>query len=114
MSNLPDGFVLDQPPNQQAAPALPDGFVIDHPSMWQDAVKSADAGIGKGLTTLLGLPGNVATFAHAVAPQGVTDAIKSVPGANWLYNHIPGRPCGRGSSCRAATVGKACPGWRTA
>jgi hypothetical protein len=90
MSNLPDGFVLDQPPNQQAAPALPDGFVIDHPSMWQDAVKSADAGIGKGLTTLLGLPGNVATFAHAVAPQGVTDAIKSVPGANWLYNHIPG------------------------
>jgi hypothetical protein len=90
MSNLPDGFVLDQPPNQQAAPALPDGFVIDHPSMWQDAVKSTDAGIGKGLTTLLGLPGDVATFAHGVAPQGVTDAIKSVPGANWLYNHLPG------------------------
>lgn len=90
MTDLPDGFVLEQPNNnQQAAPALPDGFTLEHPSMWKDVAKSAASGLENGTADALGLPGNLATLAHAVAPQAVTDAIKRVPGAQWLYNHLP-------------------------
>ena len=89
MSELPEGFVLDQPKNQQA-PALPEGFTLDQPSMAADVAKSVGSGLEQGTATVLGLPGDVASLAHAVAPQSVIDAVKAVPGAKWLYNHLPG------------------------
>ena len=39
MSELPPGFVLDQP----SVSALPPGFVLDSPSMAEDAAKSVGA-----------------------------------------------------------------------
>jgi hypothetical protein len=55
-----------------------------------DSIKSIDAGIGKGLTLLGGMPSDLASLAHSVAPQSVIDKVKAVPGAQFLYNHLPG------------------------
>ena len=89
MSELPAGFVLDQPNNQQSAPALPAGFTIDHPSMWEDVAKSAASGLEKGTAAAIGLPGDLATLAHSIAPQAVIDRVKAIPGAQTLYSHLP-------------------------
>jgi hypothetical protein len=62
----------------------------ESPGYASDIMRSADAGIGKGLTTLLGLPGDAASLAHSVAPQSVIDNVKAIPGAQFLYNHLPG------------------------
>lgn len=59
-------------------------------SFGSDVAKSVGSGLEQGTATALGLPGDVASLAHSVAPQGVIDAVKSVPGAKWLYNHLPG------------------------
>ena len=68
----------------QSAPAAPTESVLS------DTLRSADAGIGKGLATLGGLPGDLASAAHAVAPQSVIDKVKAIPGAQFIYNHLPG------------------------
>src|SRR6478672_10574297 len=59
-------------------------------SLGSDLAKSVGSGLEQGTATALGLPGDVASLAHAVAPQRVIDAVKAVPGAKWLYNHLPG------------------------
>src|ERR1700738_4988338 len=59
-------------------------------SLGSDLAKSVGSGLEHGTATALGLPGDVASLAHSVAPQGVIDAVKAVPGAKWLYNHLPG------------------------
>jgi hypothetical protein len=60
-------------------------------------LRSADAGIGKGVTALLGLPGDAASLAHSVAPQSVIDKVKAIPGAKFLYDHIPGSEALKGT-----------------
>jgi hypothetical protein len=60
-------------------------------------LRSADAGIGKGVTALLGLPGDAASLAHSVAPQAVIDKVKAIPGAKFLYDHIPGSEALKGT-----------------
>ena len=68
----------------QSAPAAPTESVLS------DTLRSADAGIGKGLATLGGLPGDLASAAHPVAPQSVIDKVKAIPGAKFIYDHLPG------------------------
>lgn len=56
MSELPPGFVLDQP----AAPAgLPPGFVLDSPSMGEDAAKSIAAGLAGATAGTFGAAGDL-------------------------------------------------------
>ena len=54
-----------------------------------DVAKSAASGLAQGAATAMGLPGDVASLAHAVAPQALIDKIKGIPGAQSLYNHLP-------------------------
>jgi hypothetical protein len=62
MSELPPGFVLDQP----AATALPPGFVLDGgPSMGEDAAKSVGAGLGNAAIGTLGAAGDVRSLLSA-------------------------------------------------
>jgi len=56
MSDLPPGFVLDQP---NSAPGLPPGFILDQPSMMEDAGKSVAAGLGNSAIGSLGMVGDV-------------------------------------------------------
>jgi hypothetical protein len=69
----------------QSAPAAP------KESFGSDLAKSVGSGLEQGTATALGLPGDVASLAHSVAPQRVIDAVKAVPGAKALYDHLPGR-----------------------
>lgn len=59
-------------------------------SLGSDVAKSVGSGLEQGTATALGLPGDLASLAHSVAPQGVIDAVKAIPGAKALYNHLPG------------------------
>jgi hypothetical protein len=59
-------------------------------SMGSDLAKSVGSGLEQGTATALGLPGDLASLAHSVAPQGVIDAVKAIPGAKFVYNHLPG------------------------
>jgi hypothetical protein len=62
MSELPPGFVLDQP----TASALPPGFVLDNgPSMGEDAAKSVGAGLGNAAIGTLGAVGDVRSLLSA-------------------------------------------------
>jgi hypothetical protein len=62
MSELPPGFVLDQP----AASALPPGFVLDSgPSLAEDAAKSVGAGLGNAAIGTLGAVGDVRSLLSA-------------------------------------------------
>lgn len=58
MSELPPGFVLDQPVDM----GLPPGFVIDQPNMAADVAKSAASGLASGATGLLGMGGDVGSL----------------------------------------------------
>lgn len=55
MSELPPGFVLDQP----SAPDLPPGFVLDKPGMGEDALKSTAAGLGSATAGMFGAAGDL-------------------------------------------------------
>jgi hypothetical protein len=60
MSELPPGFVLDQPS------ALPPGFVLDAgPSLAEDAAKSVGAGLGNAAIGTLGAVGDVRSLLSA-------------------------------------------------
>lgn len=59
MSELPPGFVLDQP----ASSDLPAGFVLDKPSMLEDAAKSVAAGLGSGTISTVGALGDLRSLA---------------------------------------------------
>jgi hypothetical protein len=62
MSELPPGFVLDQP----TASALPPGFVLDNgPSLASDAVQSVGAGLGNATIGTLGTLGDVRSLASS-------------------------------------------------
>lgn len=62
MSELPPGFVLDQPTDS----ALPPGFVLDGgPSMMEDAAKSVGAGLANATAGTLGAAGDVRSLASA-------------------------------------------------
>ena len=56
MSELPPGFVLDQP---AANPGLPPGFVLDSPSMLQDAATSAGSGLANAAVGTFGGAGDL-------------------------------------------------------
>lgn len=55
MSDLPPGFVLDQP----ADTGLPAGFVLDKPSLGEDVAKSAGAGLANAAAGTIGSVGDV-------------------------------------------------------
>jgi len=62
MSELPPGFVLDQPMEA----ALPPGFVLDSgPSMGEDAAKSIGAGLGNAAIGTLGGAGDLRSLASS-------------------------------------------------
>jgi hypothetical protein len=62
MSELPPGFVLDQP----MASALPPGFVLDSgPSMVEDAAKSVGAGLANATAGTLGGAGDLRSLASS-------------------------------------------------
>jgi hypothetical protein len=62
MSDLPPGFVLDQP----TASALPPGFVLDGgPSMAEDAAKSVGSGLANATAGTLGMAGDVRSLLSA-------------------------------------------------
>lgn len=54
MSDLPPGFVLDQPHDI----SLPDGFVLDKPSLGEDVAKSAGAGLANAAAGTIGAVGD--------------------------------------------------------
>jgi hypothetical protein len=57
VSELPPGFVLDQPAG------LPPGFVLDTPSIGEDAAKSVGAGLGQAAVSTLGMGGDIRELA---------------------------------------------------
>ena len=62
MSELPPGFVLDQPMEA----ALPPGFVLDSgPSMGEDAANSVGAGLGNAAIGTLGMVGDARSLLSA-------------------------------------------------
>lgn len=67
----------------EAAPAAPTE------STASDYAKSIGSGIAMGTAHIFGAGGDVAGLAHRFAPQGLINAIKSVPGAQYAYNHLP-------------------------
>jgi len=61
MSELPPGFVLDQPP--EAASGLPPGFVLDKaPGAGADIVKSIPADLAGLVSGTVGLPGDISNL----------------------------------------------------
>lgn len=60
MSDLPPGFVLDQP---EAPAGLPPGFVLDKPGMGEDAAKSIGAGLANATIGTLGGVGDIRSLA---------------------------------------------------
>jgi hypothetical protein len=82
VSELPPGFVLDQP----ADTGLPPGFVLDKPGMGEDIAKSTGAGLANAAAGTLGFVGDIRDIRNRVAgmaanklgiPQGVQDAIST-------------------------------------
>jgi hypothetical protein len=61
MSELPPGFVLDQPVDT----GLPAGFVMDKPSALEDAGKSVASGLGNAAISTLGMGGDVRSLLGA-------------------------------------------------
>jgi len=59
VSELPPGFVLDQPVDT----GLPAGFVLDKPSLGEDVAKSAGAGLANAAAGTFGALGDVRTLA---------------------------------------------------
>jgi len=59
VSELPPGFVLDQP----SAPALPPGFVLDNPGMAEDAAKSVGSGLASATVGAIGGLGDIRELA---------------------------------------------------
>jgi hypothetical protein len=66
MSDLPPGFVLDQP----GGAGLPDGFVLDQPTRLDDAAKSIGSGLGNATISALGGVGDI----RSLLSQGVDAA----------------------------------------
>jgi hypothetical protein len=66
-----------------SAPAAP------QESLGSDVAKSAASGLAQGTATAVGFPGDMATLAHAIAPQAVVDRVKAIPGAKFIYDHLP-------------------------
>ncbi len=60
MSELPPGFVLDQPDA-----GLPAGFALDQPSRLEDAAKSVGAGLANATAGTLGMAGDVRSLLSA-------------------------------------------------
>lgn len=60
MTELPPGFVLDQPDT-----ALPTGFVLDQPSATEDILKSVGAGLANATAGTLGTAGDVRSLLSA-------------------------------------------------
>lgn len=60
MTDLPAGFVLDQPAN-----GLPAGFVLDQPSMLADAAQSVGSGLASAAAGTLGMAGDVRSLLSA-------------------------------------------------
>jgi hypothetical protein len=58
MSELPPGFVLDQPDT-----GLPPGFVLDKPGLGEDAAKSVGAGLANATIGTLGMGGDIRELA---------------------------------------------------
>lgn len=73
MSDLPPGFVLDQP----SSSALPAGFVLDKPSLAEDAAKSTAAGLENAAASTFGALGDV----RSLVSKGV-----DVAGAKFGFN----------------------------
>lgn len=61
MSELPPGFVLDQPVDT----GLPAGFVLDKPGMGEDIAKSAGAGLANATAGTFGAAGDLRSAASA-------------------------------------------------
>ena len=61
MSELPPGFVLDQPVDA----ALPPGFVLDAPGRLEDAAKSTAAGLASATAGTLGMAGDARSLLSA-------------------------------------------------
>jgi len=60
VSDLPPGFVVDQP---TANTGLPPGFVVDQPSYAGDIAKGAGIGLARGAIGLAGIPGDIQNLA---------------------------------------------------
>lgn len=75
----------------QSAPAASSASPAPQESLASDVAKSAASGLEQGTATAIGLPGDLASLAHSVAPQGVIDSVKAIPGAKFLYDHLPTR-----------------------
>lgn len=58
MSELPPGFVLDQPVDN----ALPPGFVLDKTGLGEDLAKSTASGLGSTAISTLGAPGDISSL----------------------------------------------------
>lgn len=90
VSDLPPGFVLDQP----ADTGLPPGFVLDKPSLGEDVAKSAGSGLANAAASTIGAIGDVRSLAgHAVDYAGSKlgfdpSAVKNV--ANAASYALPG------------------------
>lgn len=95
MSNLPPGFVLDQP-----SAGLPSGFVLDAPSIGEDAAKSVASGLGNAAISTLGMGGDVRDLASkavdaagaklgfdpGIVKNAASAAANVVPGLSVLAN----------------------------
>lgn len=75
--------ILQQSLGGAAPPAAPQEGIA------ADVGKSVATGLAKGTAAAVGLPGDLATLAHAIAPQGVIDRVKAIPGAKAIYDHLP-------------------------
>lgn len=99
MSDLPPGFVLDQP---EAPGGLPPGFVLDAPSMGEDAAKSVGAGLANATIGTIGGVGDIRSLASrgvdAVGeklgfdPSGVKSAISRAAQFNPISSVIANAP----------------------
>lgn len=89
MSELPAGFVLDQPVDT----GLPPGFVIDQPGALEDAAKSAGAGLGSMVVNTLGGGGDLRQLAShgvdAIAGKLGVDPTNFKKVASTLANFTP-------------------------
>lgn len=88
MSELPPGFVLDQP----ADTGLPAGFVLDKPGYGEDIAKSVGAGLENATASTLGFVGDIRDARNSLLtsaankigiPQSAQDTIGSI------YNRSP-------------------------
>jgi len=91
VSELPPGFVLDQP---NSSPALPSGFVLDQPSFGEDLAKSAGVGLENAAISTVGGLGDVRSAAsHGLDALGNRLGVDLSPvktAASAAANLIPG------------------------